>query len=743
MSRVFTARYLALDSSYFVTANILVGMLLMIGLHCLATALRSKERNYLYLGTFFIGALINAVGNLYIRFFIITIEPYIGSWIMMASFILFMENYLALPRRGMRIVAGRVILGTCAALFLLSVIHNIVNGSQNNGIIVSMDIITAILLVALTGFLLFHAVKGNLRSLLLLVFELTIVVGGISALGIVKETVIELDLFPVEILQGNLIFIAGMSLNGLLFSTLLGFDLMTLKVKTAVAETKNRELKELDRVKTEFMMNISHELRTPLTVIGGVVEQLKAGKLGDSLKSNTRYLEIIQRNNLRLMKQVDNLLQLSRMEHRRRKIAPCSIDLTQTLRTLSSEFFSLAQQKGLLLVTDIPEGLTVQADSTLFQSAVVNLLSNAIKFTPPEGRILIGARREKDELLVYVEDTGPGIAEEDQHLIFRRFHRLNGEKATNSSGTGIGLSLVNEIMQVHHGSIELESRPGEGSRFTLRFPDQPDNNESSTSVDVVSENRQSLIDGYKAELYSGDLVAEEKNDGSRGGNGRDKQIQVLLVEDNTDLLTYLTGELRPYVGLTCVRNGLEALSKLKTDLPDLVISDVMMPEMDGYELYEAMQNDETLRQIPVLFLTARNSPEEKISAYRKGIVEYIEKPFSSEVLIARIKNIVETNKVYRKHYRDNLKNSLISFIENFQQSPDNQHWQDFTDLCVKTDLTGREREIALLIRQGLSDKEIADTVNLSVKTVGNYNTSIFRKLNVSGRLELMALGRPN
>jgi signal transduction histidine kinase/DNA-binding NarL/FixJ family response regulator len=723
---LFLPRYLAFESSFLLFANILLGMLLMVALHCLVTALRSREKNYLYLGLFFIGALINTVGNLYIRFFIPTIEPYIGSWLMMFSFILFIENYLSLPYKRIRLIVERFALGICGLLFFLSILHNILYGRGDTAVIFAMDVVTALILLSLMGFLLFHFIKGNNRGLALFLFELTIVIGGISALGIVKALVRDLNLFPLEVLQGNLIFITGMVVNGFLFSHLLSRDLEQLKVETARAEAKSWELKELNKAKSEFLMNITHEFRTPLTVIGGVVKQLRKGRWGDSIQANRRHLDIIERNNGRLLKQVNNLLQLASLERKRFSLNPAAMDLSKVLHSLAGEFQSISLQHSLSIDVRVPEKLGLTADSSLLQSALINLLSNAVKFSNPGGSIEIGAHSNGEEIGVYVSDTGIGIPDEQQALIFDRFHQAHSGNTKVSEGTGIGLSLVREIMEQHQGRVELESTEGQGARFTLYFP--------THAAPSLSPSPSSLPRSEPALLYGNDQKDTQ----------HEKQIHLLIVEDSADLTEYLRAELEPAYRLTLSKNGREALEKIRKKRPDIILSDVMMPEMDGYELLETLQGDEKTMHIPFVFLTARDSIEEQVDALEKGSIEYMVKPFSAEVLRAKIDSIMKHTEEAQTHYRDSLKAEISRLITAFPDSSrdtDGTHevsGMDFEEISKQFNLTAREREIAGLIRRGCSDKEIAGRLGLSAKTVSNYNTSLFKKFKVSGRNELTA-----
>ena len=737
----YLPRFLDPDSTWLILANILIGMLIMVTIHCFTTAARAKERTYLLLGLFFVGALINSIGNVYIRFVVTTIEPYIGSWIMMGSFVLFIESYLGLPFRRwrQRVRTGLVAISTL--LLVVSIAHNLVYGLGDTPVIYAMDIVTAVLLLGLLGFLLLHAVRGNPRGLHLFFFELTIVIGGIAALGVVKALFVDQGVLPIELFQSNLVFILGMTLNGIFFSSLLAFDLMNLKVTAAVTEERNRELKELDSAKNELMMNVSHEFRTPITIIGGITTQLKDGKWGDSLSANRNNLEVIERNNLRLHKQVDGLLQLATMEKRRDTVNPEAIDLYATVHALTGEFMSLAELKGISMAASVPEDLRLVADLGLFRTAIVNLLGNAVKFTPVGGTVRIEVSRSETEIRIAVSDSGPGIPEMEQQRVFHRFYRLRTPGNTPMGGTGIGLSLVQAVMERHRGRVELESSPGAGATFTLVFPSLSSSASSCSYADLSTQS-DLMVKGHQAEIL-GEVCTEDSHKASEIRDTDQTKPVVLVVEDDRELREFLDRELGAHFAVVHARHGGEALERMESQTPDLVISDVMMPEMDGYQLLAAMQEDERRRLIPTIFLTARHSEEERISAFAEGVVDYISKPFSPGMLIARARNIVETNAAFKAGYQQYVKRSIISFLaglsspENGDQEPE----QRFLDLCRESRLTERELEVALLVRKGWSDKEVASSLSLSTKTVGNHNSSIFRKCGFTGRIDLVAWGR--
>jgi signal transduction histidine kinase/DNA-binding NarL/FixJ family response regulator len=740
----FLPRNLHIGTPAFIIANIFLGMIIMVVLYCLTTGIWSRERGYLYLGCFFLGAFFNAVSNLYIRFLLPTPEPYTGSWLMLFSLTLFIDDYLARPLSKTLLLGKRLILTVSGVFFVLSIIQELARGSGEGPLITIMDIASSLIILILLSYLISCAVKGDRRSRFLIVFEALMIIGGISAMGIVKRPVQRMTSVPVELLDGNFLFLIGMMINGFLFSYLLSEKYKQLEIEKVLAERETVQLKEMNSAKTNFMVNISHEIRTPLTVIEGTARQLRNGRWGDSVSANTHHFDTILRNSDRLCKQVVSFLELSRMQTRRRELNFESIDVYASLAALASEFRPLAQQRAIKLSIDVDPDIFLTADPELLETALLNLLSNALKFTDPGGSISAAAWKEEQRLTVRIADTGRGIQKEEQEKIFQRFHRTGDGSEQAQPGTGIGLALVKEIMEQHGGQVEVNSEPGKGSVFTLVFPIKPavagpqhPEKRQHNSIRIQKRPYSKSI----ASMYTSEFIAaEQKPHGNNppAGTSLHQREAVLLVEDSADMLRYLVDELEPHFTVVTAKNGSAALDKLQDFMPRIIISDIMMPEMDGHTLFDRLQQDTEKQGVPFLFLTGRGERVEKLESLQKGAIDYIEKPFLPDELIAKMHTLIEKNRNFENRYREQFKNSLIRFIDTFENEAAPEQDSSFETMCREKRLTNREIEIALLLRQGLSDKEIAYKLGLSVKTIGNRNTKIFRKLNVSGRVDLLA-----
>ncbi|MAG94601.1 MAG: hypothetical protein CMJ48_12760 [Planctomycetaceae bacterium] len=399
-------------------------------------------------------------------------------------------------------------------------------------------------------------------------------------------------------------------------------------------EEKNRELAELDTLKSQFLANVSHELRTPLTLILGPLERILSARDGRSVESVRDELQRMSRNGHRLYNLVDGLLDFSRLEAGHAKVRRQPTDLVRLVDALVDDARSQAELKHVSLecVTGVTLP-TVDVDPGMIERILVNLLGNALKFTPPEGRIVVKLTVEGEWILLSVADTGPGIPDHQQELIFERFRQADASSTRKHEGTGIGLSLVKEFSELLGGSVSLESRLGFGSTFTVRLPLH-----GLTSADGESR-PPGLGSASAAGRFAGMIepIAIEPESGpaedAREGVMRPR---ILIADDNADMRDYLREVLSDDYDVETVGNGCEAFESVCRNAPDVVLSDVMMPEMDGMELAARIKQDADLAGIPVVLLTARTGNDEITQGLERGADDYLAKPFSVEELHARV-----------------------------------------------------------------------------------------------------------
>ncbi|MFJ9732058.1 SpoIIE family protein phosphatase [Streptomyces sp. NPDC101171] len=427
-------------------------------------------------------------------------------------------------------------------------------------------------------------------------------------------------------------------------------------------QRRAEELAELDRAKTTFFSNISHEFRTPLSLIMGPVEELHT-RLADADGRVVQELDVIRRNGLRLGKLVNTLLDFSRIEAGRMQAWYEPVDLAAVTAELSSVFRSAMERAGLAFDVDCPPlDEPVYVDRGMWEKVVLNLLSNALKFTF-DGAVRVRVRAAGDHAVVTVADTGVGVPEAEMPRLFERFHRIENTRSRSNEGSGIGLALVRELVGLHGGTIEAESGQGEGTAFTIRLPfgtahlapecvaPEAGGTQASAADPYVLEAMRWLPDGEPG-AAADDSVGRAGTSATAYGSVRGSGARVLLADDNVDMREYLT---RILAGagyeVTAVTDGAEALVSARRDIPDLVVSDVMMPRMDGLEMVARLRGDPRTASVPVLLLSARAGQEASIEGLRAGADDYLVKPFAAAELLARVRANVELARLRGHHVR--------------------------------------------------------------------------------------------
>ncbi len=396
-------------------------------------------------------------------------------------------------------------------------------------------------------------------------------------------------------------------------------------------------LEERDRLKTAFFTQISHELRTPLTLlIGPVSEMLKTGR--ESLSEmDIRRLEIANRNALRLMKLVNALLDFAQIEAGRVEPVYTPVDLPTRTRELASMFESAFELAGVEFAVDCPEtSEPAFVDPVMWEKIVLNLLSNAFKFTA-KGRVSLSLKPKTEHFELTVEDTGIGVGENELTQIFERFHRGEADSYRQHRGSGIGLSLVKDMVNMHAGTIQAESRTAGGSRFTVCIPRGKSHLREDRVSDLVPQESNLAGLAYIAEVvqWLGNHEGEDESESSEGSR-RSSSPRVLVVEDTADMRRYLYDILSPFCWVETVSDAEKALEILRQDPPDLLISDLMLPNVDGYELTKQIRLSEDTSRLPVILLSARADEQTRVAGLQSGADDYLIKPFSVSELIARV-----------------------------------------------------------------------------------------------------------
>ncbi|WP_420316000.1 response regulator [Ekhidna sp.] len=498
----------------------------------------------------------------------------------------------------------------------------------------------------------------------------------------------------------------------LVFAILLRNQLRERKILLKKIEGQAAKLKELDQAKTRFFANISHDLRSPLTLILGSLDKITERDYEVLDKESKDLLETGIKNGKRLLYLADEIMDLTRLEEGKVQLELQYVKIVPYLRLLTKMFSSAADIKSIELkfTSQAEDETTLQIDPHQFEKIIYNLLSNGIKFTPERGVVDVELGTDKNHLKISIADSGPGIPKESLDLIFDRYYQ-SSEASTSLAGVGIGLALVKELVELHGGSIEAVSNE-KGSVFTIRFPFKKNDWISKAivperSLDVVTKNSLWMdLQDEKERLQIPGLKTAKEN-----------AKAVLIVEDHKELRSYLQSILSSDYRVYLAANGSSALDILQSEKIDLILTDLMMPYMDGFELVDHLKKDKELKKIPVVVVSARTDKKEKLNLISKGAEDVISKPFDKEELVLKIQNILErdwdSSKVLSKLYGEtaeefekNIMHRLESLIVKRIDDP------HLSVLDLADEMAASERKVYRLIKKisGLTPYELIKEV---------------------------------
>ena len=459
--------------------------------------------------------------------------------------------------------------------------------------------------------------------------------------------------------------VAGLNPYRLLDDNYRGFlELVARQISAAIANAhayeeerqKSEALAALDRAKTVFFSNVSHELRTPLTLMLGPMEEVLGNGSLAATPDSRELVEVSHRNGLRLLKLVNSLLDFSRIEAGRVQANYEPTDLAAFTADIAATFRSVIEREGLqFIVACETSQQPAFVDRDMWEKIVLNLISNAFKYTF-KGRITVGLRESDDgtATLLTVSDTGIGIAAKELPRLFERFHRVEGAHGRTYEGTGIGLALVQELVRLHAGAVWVESEPGKGTTFSVQIPlgsgHLPGDRIQPLSFAASLDTR--MADAYveEAEVWTPSLTGEtlkSRDIAVNNGSGHSKR-HVLLADDNADMREYVARLLTPDYVVTSVSNGRDALVSALQNPPDLVLSDIMMPHLDGFELLRALRANSQTNTVPVILLSARAGEESRVEGLEAGADDYLVKPFTARELVARVGTHMEMSRTRRE-----------------------------------------------------------------------------------------------
>ncbi|UCH96347.1 MAG: response regulator [Candidatus Aminicenantes bacterium] len=498
-----------------------------------------------------------------------------------------------------------------------------------------------------------------------------------------------------------------------------------VKERTKEIQEKNQQLEEMAELKSLFFANISHEFRTPLTLIIGPLEQMLSYARS---KEEKKKLTLMLRNSQRLLGLVNQLLELAKFESGKMKLQTSRQNIIPFLKGIVASFELMASEHELDLTFHAEEAIDLYFDPGKLEEVIYNLILNAIKFTPAGGKITITAARGRDKeanfpsgsLDITVADTGLGIPANRLDHIFDRFYQVEASYESKHKGSGIGLALVKELVEFHHGEIHVSSQCGEnsGTKFIVRLPLGHAHLKNDEIVDLseipyTGKTHSEIRELYIAEKEEKDRVYGPGNDqkaafkeGETAPKAPGKNI-ILVVEDSAAVRDYIRSALEPDYLVKEAKDGREGIKKAQELIPDLIISDIIMPGVDGYELCRVLKNDVKTSHIPIIILTAKASEENIIQGLETGADDYITKPFNTRILMVRIKNLIDI----RSQLQQNLRREM-------SLQP------------IKTSVSKIDREF-LNDLQAAIDKNISDpdfNVDQLCKKLYMGHTTLYRKI---------------
>jgi signal transduction histidine kinase/DNA-binding response OmpR family regulator len=496
---------------------------------------------------------------------------------------------------------------------------------------------------------------------------------------------------------------------------------LQLEKQTVQLKEQSEKLKEMDRVKSRFFANISHEFRTPLTLIMGPLEHMISASSDDRQKKE---MNVMLRNSQRLLTLINQLLDLSRFDSGKMRLQASPQDIISFLKGITASFELLARQNKLELtfITEEERNL-LYFDPEKLEEVFFNLLLNAVKFTLPGGKITVSVKCIKTGLndtgsltdpgfvRISVRDTGIGISKDQLIHIFDRFYQAESSQRLrhDQKGTGIGLALTQEIVTLHHGKIDVHSREGEGTEFIILLPLGHAHLKTEEIVERTEPASRFTRAGQITELYG--VKEEEKvpdaEEAAKEVEDAESRNVILVVEDNAEMRTYIREPLESLYRVVEAADGKEGIEKARELIPDLIISDIMMPEIDGYQLCGTLKKDIKTSHIPIIMLTAKASEQSIVRGLETGADDYITKPFSTRILMTRIKNLIELRRQLQLKIQ---RQKMLLPAEISVSSLDDKFLKEFQDIIGKN----------------LSDPEF--NIDAMCKTLYMGRTTLFRKV---------------
>ena len=706
--RAYKQFYLSFADTFF------LGILFFIGLFTLLQYFQNKDKAFLfyaiYVGLLFLANwLLFERGNMLVKFFqnwtadfnYVYVPHHISIYCAYTLFV----HYFINPKNQYPFLTKfiRFVLYLFGAYLFISVAISIFIDVKYSWI---LHYYFRILLSVLMLIFLFNLWKIGTRLAYYLIFGsisllfLTIIAPAIFSLAIKDQMWMGKD-FNYYVSQ------VGILIELLFFSLGLGYKRYLSEQEEIKTQQENIQLVEFNNFKNQFYTNITHEFRTPLTVILGLVNELK----DDSEKEEYKAKKLILQNGQNLLNLVNEMLDLAKLENESMPLDLEQADIIPFVKYVCGSFESMAQEKDITLTVDTSlSTLIMDYDATKISSFLTNLLSNSLKFTAKNGIIDVVFshlhQHKKDYFQIKIKDNGIGIDQADLPNIFNRFYQSKNVVTQPTKGSGIGLALCKELVNLMNGTIDVKSQLGKGTEFTIHLP---------------ISNIAPLAEGFILENNLNPVSPKENKDAIQKKAAAEDLPIALIIEDNPDLIYYLKRCLENEYSLLYAANGYEGIELAFKKIPDIIISDVMMPMMDGYEVCDALKKDERTNHIPIIMLTAKAAPQDKLKGLSLGADAYLTKPFEKEELLIRLNKLMEIRQTLQLKYQIN---------NNINES-------NFTKPLVETKKDPFLIKIESLTKEHLADdafsgKELAKLLFLSdsqvyrkIKAVTGMSTAIF------------------
>ncbi|NQZ06576.1 MAG: response regulator [Algicola sp.] len=510
--------------------------------------------------------------------------------------------------------------------------------------------------------------------------------------------------------------------------------------RTKELEEQKQTVSELLAQKQQLFANVSHEFRTPLTLILSPTEQLLK-RYGNEPWS--KELNLIKRSGRRLLRMVDQLLEFAKLEQG----SDCPSQLVcvkQTIKLIAASFEPLLQTKQLTLTVHPFTDVSVQVLPDSLNKILINILSNAVKYTPENGHIELTINQRSEQVDISVTDTGIGINPADQQTIFQRFNRATHDHGELIPGAGIGLALVKELVEANQGKIDLSSELGRGSTFIVTLPIADPINQEQFNSAQIDPTATSVLSEQQLELD----FQQKQQQASRQQNlvtlinqaPADSQLKtILIIDDNADLRTLLHNQLGEHYFCLQAENGQKGLELAKEHLPDLILSDVMMPVMDGYQLAQLLKSDNLTHHIPIILLTAKGSVESRIKGLQLLVDDYLAKPFNLEELLLRIKNILTIRDIVKSRYAQAIEGSATQHqaAPIGMTSTEQQFYNQINEYLIQNYQDPDTSAKVLANQMALSDRQL----QRKIKTFFNLGYSdLVRNFRLTKAVDLLTKG---